>query len=136
MEDKCLFCKIIAGQIPNYTVFENEHILSFLDINPCSKGHTVVIPKQHYSELSEMNYESWLRLMDGLKRTIEKVEEKIQPAGINIGINNRPAAGQAVPHVHWHIIPRYEKDGGGSMHSIIRSDDRGDVAEVAKLFKV
>ncbi len=131
----CLFCKIVAGHIPNYTVYEDDNVLAFLDIHPCSQGHTVVIPKKHFSELSEMNVEYWSVLMRGLKDATERVQEKIAPDGINIAINDRPAAGQAVPHVHWHIIPRFEKDGGGSAHSIVRSAEVGDVAEVAKLFQ-
>ncbi len=131
----CLFCKIASGDIPCHKVFEDEFTLAFLDIHPCSKGHTVVIPKQHVSQLKEMNHRSWLALMNGLKLTAELVDSKLKPAGLNIGINNREAAGQAVAHVHWHIIPRYENDGGGSMHSIIRSANPGDVAKVAKLFQ-
>lgn len=133
--NQCLFCKIGAGEIQSYTIFENEDVRAFLDIHPCSKGHTVVIPKKHFSEIGEMNEEEWLKVMNGLRETISLVDKKLKPGGMNIGINNRPPAGQAVLHVHWHIIPREEKDGGGSMHSIVRSDNTGDVAEVAKMFK-
>ena len=131
---ECLFCKIASGDIPCYKVFDDESVLAFLDIHPCSKGHTVVIPKFHAGELSELENKSWLALMSGLKSAAGLIELKLKPAGLNIGINERKAAGQVVPHVHWHIIPRYEGDGGGSMHSIIRSSDPGDVAEVARLF--
>lgn len=81
-----------------------------------------------------MSSDAWSEVMNGVYATMKKVDQVIKPAGFNIGINNRPAAGQAVQHVHWHIIPRYENDGGGSMHSIVRSKDVGDVSEVAKLF--
>ncbi len=130
----CLFCKIIGGAIPNYTVYEDSAVLAFLDIHPCSKGHTVVIPKQHFATLETMDETSYQALMRGLRVAAEKVNTILKPDAMNIGINNGPVSGQAVPHAHWHIIPRYEGDGGGSMHSIIRSKDTGDVSEVARLF--
>lgn len=131
----CLFCKIVAGEIPNYTVYQDDNVLAFLDIHPCSKGHTVVIPKKHFTHLSEINDADWGTLTFGLKKAIERVEEVIKPDAMNVGINNKPIAGQAVGHVHWHIIPRFAADGGGSMHSIVRAKDSGVVAEVATLFK-
>lgn len=131
----CLFCKIIAGDIPNYTVYQDENVLAFLDIFPCSKGHTVVIPKKHFNSLVEVSAQDWAKIMSGLKSTFDVLDNKLKPAGWNIGINERAAAGQAVPHLHWHLIPRYENDGGGSMHSIIKTKEKIDVAELAKLFK-
>ncbi len=130
----CLFCKIIAKQIPNYTVYEDDTVLAFLDIFPCSKGHTVVIPKVHYESLWNMNMETFQLLVAGLRAAAGLVEARLKPAGMNIGINNGEAAGQAVPHAHWHIIPRYEGDGGGSMHSIVKSKTPIDVKEIAALF--
>lgn len=131
----CIFCKIINKEISNYTVYEDNFVLAFLDVHPCSKGHTLVIPKKHVSEVGELGAEEWQQLMSGLQRVIQKIDEVIKPDGMNIGINNRSAAGQAVPHVHWHIIPRYEDDGGGSMHSIVRSKESIDVKNLAELFK-
>jgi histidine triad (HIT) family protein len=131
---ECLFCKIVKGEIPSYKVYEDEHVLAFLDIYPCADGHTVVIPKKHCGEVSEMEAEDWQKLMIGLKIAIQKVDEILRPAGMNIGINNREGAGQAVPHLHWHVIPRYEGDGGGSMHSIIRNRQIFEVAKVAERF--
>jgi histidine triad (HIT) family protein len=131
----CLFCKIIRKEIPNYTVYEDENVLAFLDIFPCSKGHAVVIPKQHYGNLSEMSAGSFQSLAEGLRVVVERVQMILQPDGMNIGINNGKVAGQAVPHVHWHIIPRYIGDGGGSMHSIVKNPGETMVSEVAELFK-
>lgn len=130
----CLFCKIAAGAIPNYTVYQDDFVLAFLDINPCSRGHTVVISKKHFASLRDMSAAEWQEMSSGLDKAIKRVERALAPDGLSIGINERPAAGQAVPHVHWHVIPRYEGDGGGSMHSIIRSREAGDVKETAKLF--
>ena len=130
----CIFCKIINKEIPNYTVYEDEFVLAFLDVEPCSKGHTVIIPKRHANNLSEITDEEWQKLMKSLRAVQQKIEEIIKPAGMNIGINNGKAAGQAVPHVHWHIIPRYENDGGGTMHSIVKSKEKIDVESTVKLF--
>lgn len=131
----CLFCRIVVGEIPNYTVYQDDFVLAFLDIRPCSKGHTVVLPKKHFASVLEMSDEEWCGLMRGVKKAAERLQEVLRPDGMNIGINEKPAAGQAVPHVHWHILPRWENDGGGSMHSIIRRSEGGDVATVAALFK-
>jgi len=133
--DDCLFCKIVAGEIPNYTVYEDENVLAFLDIHPCAKGHTVIVPKKHFADLAEMSVSDWQEMSGGLAGVFSRVQEVLNPDGINLGINNGKAAGQAVGHVHWHLIPRWQGDGGGSMHSIIRNADGADVKEVANLFK-
>ena len=130
----CIFCKIINHEIPNYTVYENDHVLAFLDVQPCSKGHTVVIPKKHVSEISELSSEEWGSLLQGVREAAQKIEKVLNPQGMNIGINNKPAAGQAVAHTHWHIIPRYENDGGKSLHAIVQSTEKIDVPQIAKLF--
>jgi histidine triad (HIT) family protein len=130
----CLFCKIVSGAIPHLSVYEDSAVIAFLDIHPCTKGHTVVIPKQHFATLEEMDEASYLAVMRGVKAVAEKINKVLAPDAMNIGLNNGPASGQAVPHTHWHILPRFEGDGGGSMHSIIRSKDAGDVKEVARLF--
>lgn len=130
----CIFCKIIVGEIPSYKVWEDENVLAFLDIHPCCKGHTVVVPKKHFADLWEMNIEDSTLMGAGLRAVAGHVQAKLKPDAMNIGINNGKAAGQAVAHVHWHILPRWEGDGGGSIHSIIRKGEGVDVSEVAKLF--
>jgi histidine triad (HIT) family protein len=131
----CLFCKIINKEIPNYTVYEDANVLAFLDIHPCAKGHTVMVPKKHFADLSEMSADDWVKMSGGLADVFSKIQNVLNPDGINLGINNGKAAGQAVAHAHWHLIPRWNGDGGGSMHSIIHNADGADVKEVAKLFK-
>ncbi len=131
----CIFCKIVAHEIPNHTVFENEQVLAFLDVFPLTKGHTVVIPKQHVARLEDMTSEAWGELQQGVLEAARRVNEAIHPDGFNIGINNGEAAGQAVPHMHWHIIPRWQADGGGSIHSILKKPATPiDVTSVAQLF--
>lgn len=130
----CLFCKIVVGEIPNHTVYEDANVLAFLDIHPCSKGHTVVVPKKHFADLTAMAVGDWQDVSAGLAAVFSKVQKVLNPDGINLGINNGKAAGQAVGHVHWHLIPRWNGDGGGSMHSIVRKGDGVDVKEMAELF--
>lgn len=130
----CLFCKILQKEIPHYTVFEDEHTLAFLDIFPCVKGHTVVIPKVHAETLLDLNGELTKEFFLGVKRAMERVEAVLSPDGFNVGFNHGVAGGQAVPHLHVHILPRWGNDGGGSMHSIIKNPGAMKVEEVAKLF--
>lgn len=129
----CIFCKIISGEIPNHTVYEDEDVLAFLDIFPHAKGHAIVIPKKHYVALSDLPEEAWKYLGVGIKRAMEKIKQALNPDAINIAINDGLAAGQVVQHVHWHIMPRYANDGGGSSHSIVKNPSDTKVEEVAKI---
>lgn len=130
----CIFCKIVAGEVPNYTVYEDDNVLAFLDVHPCSKGHTVIVPKKHVASLAAMDKEMWNATLAGVQQALKRVQSVLKPDAVNIGINDGESAGQTVPHVHWHIIPRYAGDGGGSIHSIIRTKESVDVAAVAKMF--
>ncbi len=130
----CIFCKIVAGEIPNYTIYEDEHSLAFLDISPQAMGHTVVIPKKHFTNLGEIDDTNFADLMLATKKAAEKIQEVLNPDGFNIGWNDRPAGGQAVAHIHMHIMPRWDGDGGGNMHSIINNKGELSVEEVHQKF--
>ncbi len=134
MQD-CIFCKIIKGEIPNYRVYEDNKVLAFLDINPHAKGHTVVIPKVHAETLLDLNEELIGPLFKGVKIVQEKLDQVLQPEGYNLGINHGEMAGQAIPHLHIHILPRYLGDGGGNIHSIVNNPGSKSVEELFKLFK-
>lgn len=133
--ENCIFCKIIAGDIPNFTVYEDDHTLAFLDIHPVTKGHVVVIPKVHAEFLLDLNGEITKHFFLGVKQTLERVEKTLCPDGFNVGWNHGKSGGQAVPHLHVHILPRFEGDGGGSMHSIVKRESDMSVEELAALFK-
>ena len=133
--DDCIFCTIAGGEIADFRIYENDNVVAFLDIHPCSKGHTVLIPKKHYANLNDITEAELPQIAAGLLRVYHLVDEKIKADGYNIGLNNGRAAGQAIGHLHWHIIPRWYNDGGGSMHSIIRKGDGVDVKEIFSLFK-
>ncbi|MEA1924597.1 MAG: HIT family protein [Candidatus Altiarchaeota archaeon] len=128
----CLFCKIVEGDIPSEKIHETRHALAFLDINPISRGHTVVVLKKHKKNLIQLNQEELKRLFSAVKQATKKIQKGLDPDGFNIGLNQGQVAGQAIAHLHVHIIPRYLGDGGGSMHSIIRSPPREGVEETAR----
>ena len=113
----CIFCKIINGEIPAKIVYEDETSIAFLDIAPCAEGHTVVIPKKHYSKFTDMNENDAGNLFASVKKIASAVEKATDADGSNIGLNNGKAAGQEVPHVHIHIIPRKAGDNGGAIQS-------------------
>lgn len=133
MQD-CIFCNIVSGEIPNHTVYEDTHALAFLDIQPHAKGHTVVIPKVHAETLFDLDEELLRFLLPAVQHTTERINSTLHPDGYTIGWNHGEAGGQAVPHVHVHIMPRWHGDGGGNMHSVIENAGDMSVEEVAKLF--
>lgn len=130
----CIFCKIVLGDIPNLTVYEDSSTLAFLDIHPRAKGHTVVIPKVHADTIFDLNEELLKSLLPAVQRTTERIEQTLHPDGFNIGWNHGEAGGQAVPHLHIHIMPRWDNDGGSNMHGIIDNPGDTSVEEVAALF--
>lgn len=121
MED-CIFCKINNGQIPCLKVYADQNFLAFLDINPCSPGHTIIIPKKHYTFLNEMPDDLIKELFSLINILSTKIQKAMDAKGFNIGLNSGKVAGQEVPHLHVHIIPRYEGDKGGAMQNIVRME--------------
>ncbi len=108
--DDCLFCKIVRGEIPSYKVFEDDKMLAFLDINPATRGHTLIIPKDHYQTMQDIPTEMLSRVVVVAKILILKYDEKIQPDGYNILQSSKAAAQQEVDHFHLHLVPRYVND--------------------------
>jgi histidine triad (HIT) family protein len=109
--DDCIFCKILAGQIPSYKIYEDQDVLAFLDIGPVNYGHSLVVPKEHYANLEEIPEAALHKLMSAVKIVGQAVKEKLGAEGYNVTLNNDPIAGQVIPHLHFHIIPRAEHDG-------------------------
>lgn len=110
-DDKCIFCKIIEKSIPSKVLFENDKNLAVLDIFPVSKGHTIVIPKNHYKNLEEIPNNELSELFEIVKKVSILIHKKLKVDGYNILQNNFRAAGQVVNHFHVHIIPRSNEDG-------------------------
>jgi histidine triad (HIT) family protein len=113
IRQQCVFCKIIAGEIPAKQVYEDDHVLAVLDINPANPGHILVLPKKHYQILSQMPDEESAYLLNIAKKLSAVIFEALGAQGTNILQRNGQAAGQEVPHVHVHVIPRFENDNVG-----------------------
>ncbi|MBY9002919.1 MAG: HIT family protein [Candidatus Lokiarchaeota archaeon] len=109
-EESCIFCQIISKIIPSNIVYEDELSLAFLDIFPVSKGHTIVIPKKHYQNIEEISDDTLAHLIIIVKQLSILIRDKLNVEGYNILQNNFPAAGQAINHCHFHIIPRTVDD--------------------------
>jgi len=111
MQTDCIFCKIVAGQIPCYKVFENDYALAFMDIGPISIGHTLLIPKTHVDRIDQCPPDILAQTAKVLPQLAGAVAAAVNAPAYNILCNNGSAAGQVVRHLHFHIIPRQEKDG-------------------------
>jgi len=109
--ENCIFCKIIAGEIPSYKVYEDEQVLAFLDINPVNPGHTLIVPKKHFFNIEEADEETLCQVIKILKKVGLSLKKNLAAPGYNAQVNNDPAAGQAVPHLHFHVTPRLKDDG-------------------------
>lgn len=107
----CIFCKIIAGQIPCDRVYHDEQVLAFLDIAPITRGHTLVVSKQHFPDVAAAPSAVVDAMMAAIKKIAPGVLETTGATAFNVGINNGTAAGQVVRHVHFHLIPRRADDG-------------------------
>ena len=114
----CIFCKIVQGKIPARKIMETEKTLAFLDAFPLTKGHTLVIPKNHYAKIQEMKKEENTDLFDTVRILADRIERLT--SSCLIAIHNGKESGQEVPHVHVHIIPRNTDDGAGPIHSMFR----------------
>ena len=107
----CIFCKIIKGEVSCGKIYEDEHVLVFLDIEPINKGHCLVITKKHYETLLEIPENEFSYLFSALKRVGGALMNGLKAEGFNIGMNNFSVAGQVVMHAHFHVIPRFKGDG-------------------------
>ncbi len=107
----CVFCKIVAGEIPCHSTYEDDDVVAFLDIAPVSHGHTLVVPKKHFANMEEISEEELCKLIQAVKKVAQALKDGLGVAGYNVQLNNDPEAGQEVPHIHFHIVPRKEGDG-------------------------
>jgi histidine triad (HIT) family protein len=110
-DQSCIFCKIVVGEIPSYKVYEDVHTLAFFDINPASKYHTLVIPKQHYVNVFDVPADVFARVAEATKKVVTLYEQKLGLKNVQIHHSAGEHAQQDVFHLHMHIIPRVEGDG-------------------------
>lgn len=106
----CVFCKIIKKEIFSDIIYEDKNFFAFLDINPVNYGHALLIPKRHYKNLYDLPDEILSEIAPLIKKMAVAIKQGVKADGINIGMNNDGAAGQVVPHAHFHIIPRFADD--------------------------
>lgn len=110
MDKDCVFCKIIEGEIPSFTVYEDGYFKAILDRYPSGKGHTVIIPKKHFKNIFEIDEEYSSKVIGFVKKVTEILDKNLKADGYNILQNNGEASGQTVFHYHIHVIPRYKDD--------------------------
>ena len=121
MQDpNCIFCKIIAGEISARVIIQNEKVMALLDAFPLAAGHTLVIPKSHYAKVQQMSEQDAVAVFDMVWKLAGAVETASQVNASTIAIHNGSDAGQEVPHVHVHIVPRKSGDGAGAIHSMFK----------------
>ncbi len=128
-QEECIFCKIVAKTVPAVICYEDEEVLGFMDIHPNTKGHVLVIPKDHVENIYGLPAELSARLMMATQKISVALKNATDADGINIVMNNESAAGQMIWHAHMHIIPRYNEDSGyiGQKYTYIA----GEMEEIA-----
>jgi histidine triad (HIT) family protein len=111
MANDCIFCKIIKGEIPCYKVYEDDKVIAFLDIAPVNPGHVLVVPKEHFEKIENLPDDMLCEITKAVKKISMVILKAVNADSYNLGVNNGKTAGQLVPHVHFHIMPRFENDG-------------------------
>ncbi len=129
----CIFCKIISGEIPVKILKETSNTLSFLDAYPLAKGHVLVIPKNHHQKIQDMSREENTDLFTLVHLMISKVDALT--GATLVAVHNGKEAGQEVPHVHVHLVPRSANDSAGAIHSMFNSTLKLSETEIEELYK-
>lgn len=110
-KEDCIFCKIVNGEIPSKTLYEDSMFKVILDVSPATKGHALILAKDHYANLFELPEDIAAEAIKLAKKMAAKMKENLQADGFNLVQNNGETAGQTVSHFHFHLIPRYKDDG-------------------------
>jgi len=131
MSENCIFCKIVAGEIPSTRVYEDDDILAFMDIGPIIKGHTLVIPKAHFDPITDTPADVLQKVIAVVQKVARAQVAGLGADGINVTQANGRVAGQVVPHVHFHVIPRFEGDGHRWNWAAKAYDSPGETASFA-----
>jgi len=121
MENNCLFCKASTKTIPVAKIYEDASSLAFLDIHPIAPGHALVVPKTHVENILDLPDNQVESFFQAVKKVVSLLKERLDPIGFTIGINHGRISGQTIDHLHVHVVPRYEGDKGGSLHSVVNN---------------
>ncbi|MDP3052707.1 MAG: HIT family protein [bacterium] len=132
----CLFCSIIKKEIPAEIIYEDEKTLAILDINPRAPGHTMVLSKVHSETVLDLPENEVEPLFSAVKKITKLIQKSLKPEGFTIGINHGKISGQVVDHLHIHIIPRFENDGGSSIHSVVNNPPKESLREIKNKIKL
>ncbi|ELZ30405.1 hit family hydrolase, diadenosine tetraphosphate hydrolase [Halogeometricum pallidum JCM 14848] len=127
MSEPTIFEQIVAGDIPARIVYETDTVLAFLDANPLAPGHTLVVPKEAHERLRDLPDGVATDLWAAVDELGPRVEDAVDADGLTVGVNDGEAAGQEVPHVHVHLVPRFDGDGGGPIHGVV--GERPDLSD-------
>ena len=130
--DNCIFCKIANKQIPAEVVYEDEVTTAVLDVHPIAPGHTMVLPKVHAENILDLPDGGEALVFASVRHVTKMLQEALHPDGFTIGINHGKWAGQAIDHLHVHIIPRWKTDGGKSIHSVVTNPPTEALTEIRK----
>lgn len=130
MDKSCVFCKVIAKELPGYFVLEERDIVAFLDIYGSAPGHAMVVPRKHGYSISDYSAEELGVIMGGVKEVASKIKKVFRSDAITIGINHEEKRG--VPHLHVHLIPRSDSDGGGIIQTVVKKEIKEPLEEIAK----
>lgn len=137
MNPECLFCKIARKEISVETmIYEDDEAMAFLDIHPCAPGHALVIPKYHAATLAELPEQELQPLFSAVQKVARVISSRLGADGITVGINQGKAAGQEVGHLHVHLIPRWDGDGGGSVQTIVNNAPKESLVQIAKKLSI
>src|SRR5436309_1608665 len=117
--ENCIFCKLIKKEIPSLVVYEDDDTISFMELNPSAPGHVMVILKKHGNNILEYSQDELGKLMGSVQKVATQIEKALQSDSITIGINHKERRG--VPHLHVHLIPRWENDKGGIIQSVVKN---------------
>lgn len=126
----CIFCKVIKKEVPGYFVLEQKNYVAFLDIFGSVEGHTLVAPRKHGYSIFDYSEQELGELMGGVQKVAGKMKKALKTDSITIGINHEEKKG--VPHLHVHLIPRFEGDGGGIIQSVVKKPIKEDLAKIAE----
>lgn len=133
---ECIFCRIIEGEIPADTVYEDEDVIAFMDANPLVEGHTLVVPRQHVERIGSLSPEQAGRYFQAVPAIVRAVQRVLDAEGATLAWNDGAAAGQEVPHAHLHIVPRYDGDAHGPIHALFGGQDAdADTTKVAETIR-
>lgn len=128
----CLFCKIIKKEIKSEIIYEDSDAIAFLDASPRASGHTMILPKQHADNIFALDDYLIRPVFHAVKIVAGFIQKALKPDGFTIGINHGKAGGQAIDHLHIHIIPRWQNDGGSSIHDVVNNQSAESLEDIGK----